>query len=243
MTCRLGHRHPHPAALATALALGLLLLAGWPGTATATPLPGVSAQDQAFLRGAHEWHLAEISAGRFGERQGTVAITRSLGALWVTDHTRLDNALRPLARQLGVNLTAAPDTAQSAVLSRYQRTDGAVFDGLWVSTQRQQLTDARQLAESELTGGSNGRVKQLATQTLTIIRDHDQRLDAAAPALGAAPGRVDAGNGISAGPRSPIALALGLVGAVLVLGCGGWLVRGRRWNSVRRWSSARRWSR
>jgi putative membrane protein len=213
--------------LPTVLLPTLLALLGWPGVAAAAPLPGVSAQDQAFLRGAHQWHLAEISSGRFGERKGTEKVTKSLAARWINDHTRLDNALRPLARQLGVNLPAVPNATQQATLSRYQRSQGAVFDGLWVSTQRQSITDARRLVESELAGGSNTRVKQLAAQTLAVVRDHDTRLDDAAPALGAAPGKVDAGNGISAGTRPRDALILAMLGMALLIGSGLWLRRER----------------
>ncbi|GAA3385645.1 DUF4142 domain-containing protein [Cryptosporangium minutisporangium] len=203
------------------------LVVGALGTpAQAAPAPGVNAQDQSFLRGAHQAHLSAIAAARIAIRKATDPETRTIANRWLTDHSRLDNALRPVAKKLGVDLPARPDATQQAMLSRYEQTSGPAFDGLWVTTQRQAQASLRRQVEAELTGGQNGEVKQLARQTSPVVAQHAQLLDDSAPAVGAAPGQVEGGRGISSGNRPVIAGTLAAVGLVLVL-ASAWFWRRR----------------
>jgi putative membrane protein len=212
-------------ALVTALFVLVGALLSAPAQA-ADPAAPLNAEDQAFLRGAHQAHLAAVAAARVALRKATQAQTRTLANRWLTDHTRLDNALRPVAREVDVDLPAAPDATQQAVLTRYEQTNGAAFDALWVSTQRQAQASIRRLVEAELTSGQNPDVKALARETSPVIAQHAQLLDGSAPALGAAPGEVNSGNGISAGDRPTIAAALAAAGLVFLLG-SAWLWRRR----------------
>ena len=209
-----------------ALLSTVFLLVGLPGTAFAAPVPGVNAQDQSFLRGAHQAHLAAVAAARIGSRKATDQETRDLANRWLTDHSRLDNELRPVAKKLGVDLPARPDATQQAMLNRYEQTSGPSFDGLWVSTQRQAQASIRRLVEAELTGGQNGEVKNLARNTSPVVASHASLLDDSAPAVGAAPGQVDGGRGISPGNRPVIAGTLAAVGVAFLLG-SAWLWRRR----------------
>lgn len=202
--------------------LATLLLVALPGAAVAAPVAGVNAQDQSFLRGAHQAHLAAVAAARIALRKGTDQETRDLANRWLTDHSRLDNQLRPIAKKLGVDLPARPDATQQAVLNRYEQTSGPSFDGLWVSTQRQAQASIRRQVEAELTGGQNGEVKNLARQTSPVVAQHAELLDDNAPAVGAAPGQVDGGRGISPGNRPVVAGTLAAVGVAFLLGSAWW---------------------
>lgn len=209
-----------------AVLLATLCVALLPGRALAAPVAGVNAQDQSFLRGAHQAHLAAVAAARIGSRKGTDQETRDLANRWLADHSRLDNQLRPIAKKLGVDLPARPDATQQAMLNRYEQTTGTAFDGLWVSTQRQAQASIRRLVEAELTGGQNEEVKNLARQTSPVVARHAALLDDSAPAVGAAPGQVNGGNGISPGNRPVVAGTLAAVGVAFLLG-SAWLWRRR----------------
>jgi len=209
--------------LAALLVTLVVLIGGFlPSAAHAAPVAGVNAQDQSFLRGAHQAHLTAVAAARIGLRKAADQETRDLANRWLSDHSRLDNALRPVAKKLGVDLPARPDATQQALLSRYEQTSGPSFDGLWVSTQRQSQASIRRLVEAELTGGQNEEVKALARQTSPVIAQHADLLDDSAPAVGAAPGQVDGGRGISPGNRPVIAGTLAAVGVAFLLGSAWW---------------------
>lgn len=212
----------------SALLTGLLVVLGAlvAAPAQAAPEAVLNAQDQVFLRGAHQAHLAAVAAARVAARKATEQATRVLANRWLADHTRLDNALRPVARQLSIALPARPDATQQAVLTRYEQTSGAAFDGLWATTQRQAQASIRRLVEAELSSGQSAAVKQLARDTSPVIAQHAEALDGAAPGLGAAPGEVNSGNGISAGNRPEIAATLAVVGLAFVAG-SAWLWRRR----------------
>jgi putative membrane protein len=217
-----------------ALLSAFLVLAGAaPAYAVpAAPAAALNAQDEAFLRGAHQAHLAAVAAARIALRRATEAQTRTLANRWLTDHTRLDNELRPVARQLSLALPATPDSTQQRTLARYEQTSGSSFDGLWVSTQRQAQAAIRRLVEAELTSGQSSAVKQLARDTSPVIAQHAEMLDGSAPAVGAAPGEVNSGNGISDGNRPTIVASLAALGLALVLG-SAWLWRRRPASSTR----------
>jgi putative membrane protein len=202
------------------------VLAAAPAAQAGTPSAALNAQDQAFLRGAHQAHLTAVAAARIALRKATLPQTKALANRWLIDHTRLDNALRPVARQLNVDLPSRPDSTQQAMLARYEQTNGAAFDGLWVSTQRQSQAAIRRLVEAELTSGENADVKALARDTSPVISQHAQLLDGSAPAVGAAPAEVNSGNGISSGNRPRIATTLAGVGLALLVG-SAWLWRRR----------------
>ena len=212
----------------SALVTVLLVLLGAmvAAPAQAAPEAVLNAQDQAFLRGAHQAHLAAVAAARVALRKATEQATRVLANRWLADHTRLDNALRPVARQLSIELPARPDATQQAVLTRYEQTSGSAFDGLWATTQRQAQAAIRRLVEAELSSGQSAAVKRLARDTSPVIAQHAEMLDGAAPGLGAAPAEVNSGNGISAGNRPEIAATLAVVGLAFVAG-STWLWRRR----------------
>jgi putative membrane protein len=220
-----GSRRSAALLFALIVLVGALVGGAFQTPAAAAPVPGVNAQDQAFLRGAHQAHLAAVAAARIAIRKGTEKSTRDLANRWLTDHSTLDNALRPVAKKLGVELPARPDATQQAMLSRYEQTTGSAFDGLWITTQRQAQASVRRLVEAELTGGQSGEVKRLARQTSPVIAQHAQVLDDSAPGVGAAPGQVDGGRGISSGNRPLIAGTLAAVGLAFVLGSAAWLWR------------------
>ncbi|WP_170323466.1 DUF4142 domain-containing protein [Cryptosporangium phraense] len=204
--------------------IGALLAVAAP--AHAAPVAGVNAQDQSYLRGAHQANLAAIAAARIAIRKATEQDTRDLANRWLTDHTKLDNDLRPVAKKLGVDLPARPDTTQQATLNRYEQTSGSSFDGLWVTTQRQGQASYRRLIEAEVTSGQNAEVKALARQASPVVAAHAASLDDSAPAVGAAPGQVDSGRGISPGNRPTIAATLAAIGLAFLVG-SAWLWRRR----------------
>ncbi|MFI5957784.1 DUF4142 domain-containing protein [Cryptosporangium sp. NPDC051539] len=212
------------AALSTFVVLVGALIGGTP--AQAAPVAGVNAQDQSYLRGAHQANLTAIAAARIAIRKATEKDTRDLANRWLTDHTKLDNDLRPIAKKLGVDLPARPDSTQQATLNRYEQTSGSSFDGLWVTTQRQGQASYRRLIEAEVTGGQNGEAKTQARQASPVVAQHASLLDDSAPAVGAAPGQVDSGRGISSGNRPEIAATLAAVGVAFLLG-SAWLWRRR----------------
>jgi putative membrane protein len=162
--------------LVAAVIAALLGLSVPASAATAAP---VNAQDRAFLVGAHQANLAEITAAKIALQKATKPVTKQLAIRWIRDHSKLDASLRPVARKLGVALPSVPNPAQRALAAKYRATSGPAFDKLWVSTQMTAHHQAMALGDSELKRGSNPAVKHLAAASAPVVATHAQLLDKA----------------------------------------------------------------
>ena len=121
---------------------GLLLV---PGTAA---LAAPSDQDTTYMKAAHQSNLAEIAGGKIAQQKGESQQVKDLGERFVTDHTKLDQALRQTAEDLGVDLPGAPNAAQQALAKRYQAASGDDFDALFVATQMDAQMAAMRLGQT-----------------------------------------------------------------------------------------------
>jgi putative membrane protein len=210
---------------ATTAALFLALAPAVPALAAGQP----SEQDRRFLAAAHQSNLTEISAGQLAQERGASRPVSQLGARFITDHSRLDRAVRGVAEELGVDLPDAPNPRQQAILSQLQATSGEAFDARFIATQLEIHVAAMRLGEQELAQGSDRRVIQLAREAAPVIAAHHEALRAAAETLGL-PTEVDTGSGgqaAAAGSTRTAGLAI-LAGGLVLLAAAAYRRRARR---------------
>jgi putative membrane protein len=191
------------AGLAAAVAMGLMgglpvpaqaEVAG-PVTSTQQVLrQEVSEQDRRFLRQAHQGNLAEIAAGELARTRGQAEVVRSLGAVLVTDHTRLDAAVRETAERLGVSLPTEPTPQGRAMLARLRALSGSAFDRAWIAGMIEGHRMSLRRGQRELREGTSGEVKQLVRTATPVVQEHLDRLLAAQRTVGM-PRSVPAGDG------------------------------------------------
>lgn len=195
------------------IVLGLVVLALAPGIA-AQAAPAVSEQDKLFLQAAHQSNLAEIAAGQLAERKGASQQVRDLGARFVADHTRLDQAIQATASALGVTLPSTPKPEQQGVQRQLEASSGSQFDTAFITTQLDSHKQAMRSGETELAQGSDPSAKKVAQDAAPVIAAHHEALQNAARDLNV-PSRIDSGAGGQPGRMSRSAVAV-LVGAALV---------------------------
>jgi putative membrane protein len=204
----------------TVAAVGLTGLVIGVAPAAATPAAVPSAQDARYLRQAHEYHLAEITVGRLAEQMGASQTVRDLGAMFVTDHTRLDASLRTVAAELNVSLPATSTAAQQGVAARLSRTSGADFDELFVTSQRDGHLQAIGVGQAERDEGSDPQARQVASDAAVVLDSHHRQLEEAAIALGL-PTEVNTGTGgLAAAGGSKLVGGLLLAVGFLLFGAG-----------------------
>jgi putative membrane protein len=209
------------------VALGVVVLGLMVSSSALAVAAQANQQDQTFLRKAHQSNLAEIQAGRLAQQKATSASVRDMGARLISDHTRLDSRLRPVANQLGVNLPDQPNPMQRQVAAQLSAKRGAAFDRAWVAAMitghRQALADG----QAELQAGSSEQVQSLARSAAPVIQGHLTMLQQIA---GEIPGGVAAGTGGQQATRPRLASLAGwslvAVGTVLLVVAG--LARRRR---------------
>lgn len=143
-----------------------------PAAAGARTHLDVNEQDRTFLRKAHQGNLAEIQAGQAAQDMGASQAVRELGAKLISDHTKMDDDVSRVAKQVGVDLPDKPSADQRRQLGEVAGMSGEAFDRAWLTTQiaghRQSLANGAK----ELRKGSSPEVKQLATDAKPIVQTH-----------------------------------------------------------------------
>jgi putative membrane protein len=166
-----------------ALIAGLVLLGLAPATA-AQAAAQPSDQDKQYLQAIHQVNLFEIEAGNMAQQQASDQQVKDLGAMFVTDHTQLDQTVQSTASSAGVTLPDSPTADQQAVLDQLKGLNGSEFDTQWVTAQLTAHNQAVQATETEIAQGSDSSVKQIAETALPVLQAHIDELTALAQSLG-----------------------------------------------------------
>ncbi|MEV4242021.1 DUF4142 domain-containing protein [Streptosporangium canum] len=154
-------------------------------TSTSSGEGRVPAQDRQFLIQAHQGNLAEIAAGKAAQSKGKADSVRSIGAMLVADHTKLDRKLQQVAQRLQVTLPTQPTARQQTKAKELSALSGTEFDKAWTKTMIYGHRAALAAANKEIADGSVPQVKALAKASQPVIQEHLNRLLAAEKALGA----------------------------------------------------------
>jgi putative membrane protein len=180
----------HLRRLGITAALAVLPLAMAPAAHAETD--ALNAQDRAYLQGAHQSNLAEIAAGKLAQSKGQTQAVKDLGQLLITDHTKLDAALRKVAAAANVNLPPAPNAQQRAMQAKMDAADAGEFDAVFVSGQIAGHAKTMRLGEREAADGRDAAVKKAAAAAAPVVAAHHHKFMAQAEEMGL-PGSVDAG--------------------------------------------------
>jgi putative membrane protein len=130
------------------------------------------AMDADFLREANMGNLKEIELGRLAIRQGASDRVRTFGQQMVTDHGRMNEELKNIARQKNLNIPDSLMSDKQADISKFQQLSGAEFDREFI---RQMVTDHQKDVEQfdrEARTGDDAAVRSLASRSLPTIRHH-----------------------------------------------------------------------
>lgn len=161
------------------LAVAVAVTGGTTGAAVSPTPQTLSRQDRDFLIEAHQANLAEIKGGKAAEektadQEGRESgkLVRDLGERFVTDHKKLDKALRKVADRLGVELPDQPTAAQREQLEKLKALSGAEFDRAWISEELTGHRETLAAVEKEIESGSSPEVKELATDAKPVVQEH-----------------------------------------------------------------------
>lgn len=156
------------------------------------------------------------------------AQVRQIGHTLVSDHTRLDAALRKAAAALNVSLPATPTPQMQAVAAKLQGLSGSAFDRVFVPVQIAGHIKAIAAGALQMKQGSAPQAVQVAKTSAPVVTKHLRMLQSAAKALGL-PTSVNSGTGGQAARASTWStgtLPWTIVGiGVLLVVAGAWNAR------------------
>ncbi|MEU9832425.1 DUF4142 domain-containing protein [Streptosporangium sp. NPDC048047] len=152
------------------LAAMLVVMGG--AVQAAVAQPNLNEQDRKFLVQAHRGNLAEIRSSRLALRKSDSQDVKDIAQKLITDHTALDDKLRPVAEQADVQLPDRPNRMQREQIEKLSNLSGPAFDSAWLAAQAADHRMTLKRLDRELTNGSSSAVRKLAQDALPVIREH-----------------------------------------------------------------------
>ena len=134
-------------------------------------------QDKDFVRGALEGGMAEVQFGQLAAQKASSDDVKQFGQRMVTDHTKLDDQMKQVAKQLDVKDPTKLSKKDRELLDKLQGLSGTQFDDTYIDAMvkdhRKDLEDFK--AEAQQT--QDPAVKQAAQQGEQVIDTHLQLID------------------------------------------------------------------
>ncbi|MFF4532303.1 DUF4142 domain-containing protein [Streptomyces sp. NPDC001407] len=149
--------------------VALALAAASAGTALATECE----HDDAFLTAAHQGNMAEIAAGKDAGRHALMRCAKETGKVLVSDHTRMDESLRALAKRLKVTLPKDVTAAQQQEMADLAKRAGSRdYDKMWLKAQETGHVAVLKLIDGEVKSGKDDEVRDAARAARPFVAHH-----------------------------------------------------------------------
>ena len=149
--------------------------------------PGMTAQmirDKMFLRKAVAGGLAEVQLGLLAVQKAESPEVKAFGQKMVTDHSALNEDLRPIADTLGVMLPKKISKEDQAEYDKLSGLSGIDFDTEYLTFMvKDHHQDLREFRE-EVANTSEPLLKDAVTKGAAVIREHKMMVEQLARARG-----------------------------------------------------------
>jgi putative membrane protein len=156
------------------LTLGTISCAAMLCAATAAFAQKASDADKDFAKKAMEGGNAEIQLGKLAQQKSNSEDVKHFGEKMVTDHTKLNEDMAPIAQNLGVTPPTGTGMADKAEEAKLKMMSGDSFDKAYI---KDMVEDHRKdLAEfkKEAASATNPELKKAAEHGAKVIGEHLQ---------------------------------------------------------------------
>ena len=149
------------------------------GTLPVIAQPGPSAQDRSFVAQASRAGNAEVLDGRLALQKSSDPAVRRVASRMVADHSAAGAQLASLASNEGIAAPTAPDPSDRAAMAQQHLLRGNAFNAAYLRDQESAHVKAISLFRSEISNGSDPRIRGFARRTLPTLQMHLQMIRAA----------------------------------------------------------------
>lgn len=130
--------------------------------------------EKKFIKKAYEGNLAEIELGRLAAQKGGAQDVKEFGQKMVEDHGMLNDQLKPIAQQMGVNLSTEPSGKDQKLMKKLQGESGTQFDQTYIKAMAKDHHKDLMEYRQEASRVENPSLKQYASQGEQTIQEHLQ---------------------------------------------------------------------
>jgi len=132
----------------------------------------VSSIDQEFMDKALQGGMKEVQIGGIAAAKAQNVEVKAFAQKMINDHSRANNELRDLAKQIGVTPVGGTNSEQQKEMSELSRLSGAAFDKEYVKKMVEDHEKDVAEFQKQSDGGTNGNLKKFAAETLPTLKMH-----------------------------------------------------------------------
>jgi putative membrane protein len=133
-----------------------------------------AAIDKIFIKKAMQGSLAEVQLGELTLQKSNNDQVKQFARKMIADHTELNEKMRPLAQQLGVEIPTEVSKKDKSLMSKMQALSGAAYDQAYIKDMVKDHKEDLSEFHMEVSNGYYVGVKNAAAQGGKIISEHLQ---------------------------------------------------------------------
>ena len=134
--------------------------------------PASVSQPQQFVDMATPSNMFEIESSKVALEKATKPEVKAFAQHMIDDHSKIGEEMKVVADAEGMKMPTALDDKQQAQVDKLSGSTGDSFEQAYLADQLAGHEDAVALFTSYSTNGAPGALKEFATKTLPIIKEH-----------------------------------------------------------------------
>ncbi len=134
--------------------------------------PASAMKDKAFLREAMEGGMAEVQLGQLAAQKASSDDVKQFGQKMVDDHTKLNDQIKPIAEQMGVQPPSELSKKDMELMNKLQGLSGTQFDEAYIKAMVKDHKKDNQEFKMEASQTQNSTLQQAVQQGDQVIQEH-----------------------------------------------------------------------
>ena len=126
----------------------------------------------AFVENAARSDMYEVQAGQLAQQKAKSADVKAFGKMMATDHTALQNEMKPLVVKAGLTPPAELDQRRKGFLDNLKAASAADFDKTYIDQQVAAHDEALTLMKGYSENGDNAELKAAAAKAAPKVQAH-----------------------------------------------------------------------
>ncbi len=136
--------------------------------------PGQSALDKMFVKKAMQGSMAEVQLGQLTLQKSQNEQVKQFAQRMIDDHTKLNDQMKPVAQQLGVDPPTQVSKKDKSAMAKLQGLSGSAYDQAYIKDMVKDHKQDLNEFQMEASSGQDQTVKDAANQGSKVIAQHLQ---------------------------------------------------------------------
>ena len=146
--------------------------------------------DKHFVKKAMAGGESEVALGKLAGQKASSPDVKEFGQKMVDDHTKLNDQMKPIASQLGIDASPGIPAKKEALQKKLEGLSGADFDKAYMSAMVKDHRKDLKEFQKEASSGRNPQLKDAAQQGAQVIEQHLELAEQVAQKVGASSGKM-----------------------------------------------------